>query len=124
MRYLEEWLDEYVKGIALVSARTVEGMDMVTEDNRKERGDYDDFFKIKKKEHHGTLEERMVNLEQDLKDYQEMLEVFVQALDQARLGDARRLGTALEATARRASLGRRRDRRQGVDRSGVQTGVA
>jgi nitrile hydratase subunit alpha len=80
VRYLEEWLDEYVKGIALVSARTVEGMDMVTEDNRKERGDYDDFFKIKKKEHHGTLQERMVNLEQDLTDYQELLEVFVQAL--------------------------------------------
>jgi nitrile hydratase len=80
VRYLEEWLDEYVKGIALVSARTVEGMDMVTEDNRKERGDYDDFFKIKKKEHHGTLDARMVNLEQDLTDYQELLEVFVQAL--------------------------------------------
>ena len=80
VRYLEEWLDEYVKGIALVSARTVEGMDMVTEDNRKERGDYDDFFKIKKKEHRGTFQERMVNLEQDLTDYQELLEVFVQAL--------------------------------------------
>jgi nitrile hydratase len=80
VRYLEEWLDEYVKGIALVSARAVESMDMVTEDNRKERGDYDDFFKIKKKEHHGTLQERMMNLEQDLKDYQELLEVFVQAL--------------------------------------------
>jgi nitrile hydratase len=80
VRHLEEWLDEYVKGIALVSARAVEAMDMVTEDNRKERGDYDDFFKIKKKEHHGTLEERMANLEQDLKDYQELLEVFVQAL--------------------------------------------
>jgi nitrile hydratase subunit alpha len=80
VRHLEEWLDEYVKGIALVSARAVEAMDMVIEDNRKERGDYDDFFKIKKKEHHGTLEERMVNLEQDLKDYQELLEVFVQAL--------------------------------------------
>lgn len=82
VRYLEEWLDEYVKGIALVSARAVDAMDMVTEDNRKERGDYDDFFKIKKKEHHGTLAERMVNLEQDLKDYQELLEVFVQALIQ------------------------------------------
>jgi nitrile hydratase len=80
VRHLEEWLDEYVKGIALVSARAVEAMDMVTEDNRKERGDYDDFFKIKKKEHHGTLEERMANLEQDLKDYQELLEVFVQVL--------------------------------------------
>ena len=80
VRHLEEWLDEYVKGIALVSARTVEGLDMVTEDNRKERGDYDDFFKIKKKEHHGNLEERMANLKQDLTDYQELLEVFVQAL--------------------------------------------
>ena len=80
VRHLEEWLDEYVKGIALVSARAVEGMDMVTEDNRKERGDYDDFFKIKKKEHHGDLEVRMVNLQQDLTDYQELLEVFVQAL--------------------------------------------
>src|ERR687898_768938 len=80
VRYLEEWLDEYVKGIALVSSRSVEGMDMVIEDNRKERGDYDDFFRIKKKEHKGTLEERMANLEQDLKDYQELLEVFVQAL--------------------------------------------
>lgn len=80
VRHLEEWLDEYVKGIALVSARTVEGLDMVTEDNRKERGDYDDFFKIKKKEHQGTLEERMAALHQDLTDYQELLEVFVQAL--------------------------------------------
>ena len=80
VRYLEEWLDEYVKGIALVSARAVEAMDMVTEDNRKERGDYDDFFKFKKKEHRGTLQERMVSLEQDLTDYQELLEVFVQAL--------------------------------------------
>jgi Nitrile hydratase, alpha chain len=80
VRHLEEWLDEYVKGIALVSARAVEAVDMVTEDNRKERGDYDEFFKIKMKEHNGTLEERMANLEQDLKDYQELLEVFVQAL--------------------------------------------
>ena len=75
VRYLEEWLDEYVKGIALVSARAVEGMDMVTEDNRKERGDYDDFFKIKKKEHNGAIEERMANLEQDLTDYQALLAV-------------------------------------------------
>jgi nitrile hydratase len=80
IRQLEEWLDEYVKGIALVSSRNVEGMDMVIEDNRKERGDYDDFFKIKKKAHEGALEQRMLSLEQDLRDYQELLEVFVQAL--------------------------------------------
>jgi nitrile hydratase len=80
VRRLEEWLDEYVRGIALVSSRTVEGLDMVIEDNRKERGDYDDFFRIKKKEHKGTLKERMASLERDLEDYQELLEVFVQAL--------------------------------------------
>ncbi|MBM4263283.1 MAG: hypothetical protein FJ145_17865 [Deltaproteobacteria bacterium] len=82
VRHLEEWLDDYVKGIALVSARTVESLDVVTEDNRKERGDYDSFFKIKKKEHHGSLEERMVSLEKDLTDYQELLEMFVQCLIQ------------------------------------------
>ena len=97
VRHLEEWLDEYVKGIALVSARTVEGMDMVTEDNRRERGDYDDFFKIRKKEHHGTLEERMVNLQQDLTDYTGLPRGLCPSLDPARLGDARGLGTALEA---------------------------
>src|SRR5437016_13391840 len=66
VRYLEEWLDEYVKGIALVSARAVEAMDMVTGDNREERRDYDDFFKFQNKEPNGTLEERMVNWYQDL----------------------------------------------------------
>lgn len=80
IRYLEEWLDDYVKGIALVSARSIEGLGMVTEDNRKERGDYDDFFKIRMKEHRGTLEERMQELERDLTEYQELLEVLVQAL--------------------------------------------
>ncbi|HXG50317.1 MAG TPA: nitrile hydratase subunit alpha [candidate division Zixibacteria bacterium] len=82
VRHLEERLDEYVKGIALVSAQAVESMDVVVEDNRKERGDYDDFFKIRKKEHGGTLEQRMAELERDLRDYQELLEVFVQALIQ------------------------------------------
>ena len=80
VRHLEEWLDEYVKGIALVSARAAEAMDIVTEDGRKERGDYDEFFRIKKKEHRGTLDERMASLEQDLRDYQELLEVLVHAL--------------------------------------------
>jgi nitrile hydratase subunit alpha len=80
VRYLEEWLDEYVKGIALVSSHAAEAMDMVTEDSRKERGDYDDFFRIKKKEHKGTLEERIASLEQDLSDCQGLLEVLVQGL--------------------------------------------
>src|SRR5262247_1643964 len=80
VRHLEEWLDEYVKGIALVSARAAEAMDIVTEDGRKERGDYDEFFRIKKKEHRGTLDERMASLERDLGDYQELLAVLVYAM--------------------------------------------
>jgi len=82
VRALEEELDDYVKGIALVSSRSVEGMDMVIEDNRKERGDYDEFFRIAKKEHKGSLEERIENLGQDLSDYRMLLEAFIEALIQ------------------------------------------
>ena len=99
VRYLEEWLDEYVKGIALVSARAVEAMDMVTEDNRKGARRLRRLFQNQEEEHHGTLEERMVNLEQDLKDYQELLEVFVQALIKRGWSDARGVGAALETAS-------------------------
>ncbi|MGH7773283.1 MAG: hypothetical protein ACREQA_13740 [Candidatus Binatia bacterium] len=70
IRALEDGLDDYVKGIGLVSSDAVKGAGMVIEDNRKERGDYDEFFRIKKKEHSGTLEARIERLEDDLKDYQ------------------------------------------------------
>ena len=40
----------------------------------------------------------MVNLEQDLNDYQELLEVFVQALIQRGWSTRERVGAALEAT--------------------------
>ena len=49
VRYLEEWLDEYVKGIALVSAHAVEGMDMVTEDNRRSAETMTTFSKSKRR---------------------------------------------------------------------------
>ncbi len=80
IRSLEDGLDEYVKGIGLVSSP--EGVDVVIEDTRKERGDYDEFFRIAKKEHHGSLEERVERLEQDLRDYQMLLDAFTQALVQ------------------------------------------
>src|SRR5258705_5976398 len=38
VRYLEEWLDEYVKGIPLGSGPPREGMDKFTEDKPKRRG--------------------------------------------------------------------------------------
>jgi nitrile hydratase len=53
---------------------------MVIEDTRKERGDYDDFFRIAKKEHPGTLEQRIGQLERELKDGKMLLHAFTQAL--------------------------------------------
>jgi len=82
IRALEDSLDDYVKGIALVSADGIKGVDMVIEDNRKERGDYDDFFRIKKKEHGGSLQGRVRKLEEDLRDYQLLLDAFTEALIQ------------------------------------------
>ena len=80
IRALEDGLDEYVKGIGLVSSP--EGVDVVIEDTRKERGDYDEFFRIAKKEHHGSLEERVERLERDLRDYTMLLDAFTQVLVQ------------------------------------------
>jgi nitrile hydratase len=80
VRALEDSLDDYVKGIALVSSDGIKDVQMVIEDNRKERGDYDEFFRIKKKEHGGSLKERVRRLGEDLKDYHMLLDAFTQAL--------------------------------------------
>src|SRR6185369_15316301 len=67
IRRLEDALDEYVRGVALVSyADLLRGVDMVIEDTRKERGDYDDFFRFAKKHHAGSLDERVSALEHDV----------------------------------------------------------
>src|SRR2546422_3119975 len=47
---------------------------------RSERGDYDDFFRIVKKEHDGTLEQRIARLEHDLRDCKTLLDAFAQVL--------------------------------------------
>src|SRR5207237_9786860 len=46
----------------------------------KERGDYDDFFRIAKPAHDGTLNERIARLEHDLREYQRLLQVLLRAL--------------------------------------------
>ncbi len=79
IRRLEDSLDEYVRGSALVSSDLVR-VDAVIEDIRKERGDYDEFFRIKKASHEGSLEERVRQLERDLADYASLLEAFTRAL--------------------------------------------
>jgi len=80
IRELEDGLDDYVKGISLVASGSIKGLNMVIEDNRKERGDYDEFFRFAKKEHPGSLEERIEKLEQDIQDYQMLLDAFTYTL--------------------------------------------
>lgn len=75
IRALEDALDEYVRGIGLATFDLVK-VDVVIEDTRKERGDYDDFFRIAKKHRGGTLPERVGQLERDLAEYARLLHAF------------------------------------------------
>jgi nitrile hydratase len=79
IRALEDGLDEYIRGIGLASIDSSDHP-FVIEDTRKERGDYDDFFRIAKPPHGGTLGERIVRLERDLREYHRLLQVLVRAL--------------------------------------------
>ena len=79
IRALEDGLDEYIRGIALASIDQPDHP-LVIEDTRKERGDYDDFFRIAKPPHGGTLGERIARLEHDLREYQRLLQVLMRAL--------------------------------------------
>lgn len=78
IRALEDGLDEYTFGINLASIDADEVL--VIEDTRKERGDYDAFFRIAKPSHEGTLDERIARLEHDLTKYRRLLQVFTHAL--------------------------------------------
>jgi nitrile hydratase subunit alpha len=79
IRALEDGLDEYIRGVALASIDSLD-YPFVIEDTRKERGDYDDFFRIAKPPHDGTLTERIARLEHDIPEYQRLLAVLMRAL--------------------------------------------
>ena len=79
IRALEDGLDEYIRGIGLVAIDSPDHS-FVIEDMRKERGDYDDFFRIAKPPHAGTLGERIARLENDLREYQRLLQVLTRAM--------------------------------------------
>src|SRR5262245_30000491 len=79
IRALEDGLDDYIRDIGLVSLDGP-GHPSVIEDTRKERGDYDDFFRIAKPSHDGTLEERIARLEHQLRDYRHLVAVLTRAL--------------------------------------------
>src|SRR5439155_1081874 len=79
IRALEDELDEYIRGVALASIDSSD-YPFVIEDTRKERGDYDEFFRIAKPPHASTLTERIARLEHDLREYQHLLDVLMRAL--------------------------------------------
>jgi nitrile hydratase len=77
IRALEDGLDDYIRDIGLASI----GLPgFVIEDTRKERGDYDDFFRIAKPPHDGTLEQRIARLEADLRVYRHLPQLLLRAL--------------------------------------------
>ncbi len=79
IRALEDGLDAYIRDIGLANVNAA-GHDFVIDDTRKERGDYDDFFRIAKPPHDGTLVERIARLENDLAKYRRLLDVVLRAL--------------------------------------------
>src|SRR5262249_37526965 len=79
IRALEDGLDEYIRGTGRASIGSPDHR-FVIEDTRKERGDYDDFFRIAKPPHGGTLADRVARLEHDLREYQRLLQVLMRAL--------------------------------------------
>jgi nitrile hydratase len=79
IRALEDGLDEYVWGIAVLPS-LIGGHQMVIEDGRKESGSYDDFFRISKPAHGGALVERIARLEHDLSQYSRLLSAFTRAV--------------------------------------------
>jgi nitrile hydratase len=79
LRALEDRLDAFVTGIAVVAVAT-RSADVVIEDIRRERGDYHPFLKFAERTCTGSAEERMSQLERALSDSEELLGVFTRAL--------------------------------------------
>jgi nitrile hydratase len=79
IRALEDGMDDYIRSVGLVSG-DVKEYPFVIEDTRKERGDYDDFFRIAKPPHDGTLARRIAHLEHDLARYQHLVQVLMRAM--------------------------------------------
>ena len=94
IRALEDRLDRYVQEIAVVSVDA----GLVIEDTRKERGDYDDFFRFAKRHHPDGLDARIAALDDDLTQGAYVLRVFRCALVEAGLT------TEAELEARRAQV--------------------
>jgi nitrile hydratase len=81
IRYIEDQLDDLVRGIATVTVPHTGAAAVTIDETRKERGDYDEFFRIAKRGlGHGTLEERLAALDAEMVDAHRVLKAFTNAL--------------------------------------------
>ena len=81
IRHVEDQLDDLVRGIATVTVPHSGAAAVTIDETRKERGDYDEFFRIAQRGlGHGTLEERLATLDAELADAHRLLRAFTDAL--------------------------------------------
>ncbi|HEY3117316.1 MAG TPA: nitrile hydratase subunit alpha [Chloroflexota bacterium] len=79
IRTLEDRLDEYVRSIAATTADPGT-VDVVIDDTRKESGTYDAFFRIAKRTHEGSMEQRINQLNRELDEGMFVIDVLRRAL--------------------------------------------
>ena len=81
IRHVEDQLDELVRGIATVTVPHTGAAPVAIDETRKERGDYDEFFRIAKRGlGEGSLEERLERLDAELADSHRLLRAFTNAM--------------------------------------------
>jgi nitrile hydratase len=80
IRALEDGLDEFVRAVTVIRLDAAPSGTAVSEDNRKEAGYYDPFFRISRPRRDGTLLERIERLEGDIHNYTTELRIFAAAL--------------------------------------------
>jgi nitrile hydratase len=81
IRHVEDQLDELVRGIATVTVPHTGAAPVAIDETRKERGDYDEFFRIAKRGlGEGSLEERLERLDAELADSHRLLRAFTEAM--------------------------------------------
>ncbi len=92
LRSLEDQLDEFVKGVSRLGPgwAAFRNVNILTNDTRKERGDYDPFFHVTQKkrgEGGSDLRTRIDEIERDLNNYRRILDTVTLALESKGLLD-------------------------------------
>src|ERR1043165_4249751 len=89
--------DLFNAAVTTAEVSTGDSVDVVTEDGRVERGDYDDFFRFAHREYKGSLDERVALLTADVKRNIRVIEVLARALAQRGIIDADELNRSRAA---------------------------